>query len=68
MYAVIRADSRHTHLIELYNKPIETRSFADWLMSNRVLSATDLEQLGDLFAFEKGLLGGQIISRTLYEE
>lgn len=48
LYALIQADYRHTHLIELYNKPIERRSFGDWLMGYKVLSALDLGQLGDV--------------------
>ncbi|GAB2519689.1 BLUF domain-containing protein [Spirosoma aerophilum] len=45
LYEVIRQDARHTHVVQLYRKPIARRSFPDWLMGYKALSAIELNHL-----------------------
>lgn len=42
LYEVISRDPRHAHVINLYSQPIEQRSFSDWSMGYKTLSATEL--------------------------
>jgi hypothetical protein len=53
LYKTISEDPRHTQVIRLYRNPIEQRSFADWAMGYKTLSATDLDHLGDLISFNQ---------------
>lgn len=45
LYATIRTDYRHTHVITLSDGPIETRVFNDWSMGFQALSGEDFVRL-----------------------
>jgi len=45
LYEVIGRDSKHTQVIKLYSDPIEHRSFSDWSMGYKTLSARELDHL-----------------------
>jgi len=45
LYEVIRRDPQHTQVIKLYSDPIEHRSFSDWSMGYKTLSARELDHL-----------------------
>ncbi|GAB3770002.1 hypothetical protein GCM10028818_07070 [Spirosoma horti] len=45
LYEVIRRDPQHTQVIKLYSDPIEQRSFSDWSMGYKTLSAHELDHL-----------------------
>ena len=51
LYKIISQDPRHTNLIQLYKSPIERRSFPDWLMGYKTLSALELDHLNGLIPF-----------------
>jgi hypothetical protein len=51
LYDTIRQDNRHTHIVQLYRKPITRRSFPDWLMGYKTLSATELNHLTNSLPF-----------------
>ncbi|ADB39669.1 BLUF domain-containing protein [Spirosoma linguale] len=45
LYEVIRRDFQHTQVIKLYDDSIEHRSFSDWSMGYKTLSARELDHL-----------------------
>jgi hypothetical protein len=45
LFAAIEADARHSGLILLCDEPIERRSFADWSMAFREISAAEAERI-----------------------
>jgi hypothetical protein len=51
LYDVIRQDARHSGMITLFNCPIEKRSFSDWSMGYKSLSANELNHLKDQLPF-----------------
>lgn len=51
LYEIIRQDARHTHIVQLYRKPITRRSFPDWLMGYKSLSAIELDHLSSSLPF-----------------
>ncbi|MFD2933757.1 BLUF domain-containing protein [Spirosoma flavum] len=63
LYEVISQDSRHTQLIQLYANPIERRSFPNWFMGYKTISAIELEHLKDVVPFTENS-----VSETLNEE
>jgi hypothetical protein len=55
VYAAIRADSRHSGIIELLREPVPAREFDDWTMGFRDISAfgvSDPPGIDDVFAGE----------------
>lgn len=48
LYQTISHDSRHSNLINLYSQPIEQRSFPDWTMGYKTLSAIELNDIKGL--------------------
>ncbi|RRB07858.1 BLUF domain-containing protein [Larkinella rosea] len=48
LYATICQDTRHLNVTPLYSKAIAKRSFGDWSMGYRTLSATELKDLTSL--------------------
>ena len=45
LYDVIRRDPRHTLLIKLYQGFVKKRSFPDWLMGYKALSAKEIDHI-----------------------
>ncbi|MCX6216339.1 BLUF domain-containing protein [Spirosoma sp.] len=51
LYEVIRQDPQHTQVIKLYGDSIEQRSFSDWSMGYKTLSARELDHLKHELSF-----------------
>jgi hypothetical protein len=51
VYEVIRRDPQHTQVIKLYSDPIEHRSFSDWSMGYKTISARELDHLKHELSF-----------------
>jgi len=50
----IKVDTRHRNLIQLWNEDITERSFADWEMGFRLITAEDMRNTPELFATVDG--------------
>lgn len=48
LYEIISRDRRHSHVINLYSQFVEKRSFSDWTMGYKTLSANELNDLKGL--------------------
>lgn len=48
LYEIISRDQRHSHVINLYSQPIEQRSFSDWTMGYKTLSASEMKDINGL--------------------
>jgi len=48
LYQTISRDNRHNQLIKLYSQPIESRSFSDWSMAYRTVSASEFSRFNQL--------------------
>jgi Sensors of blue-light using FAD len=48
LYQTISHDHRHSNVINLLSQPIEQRSFSDWTMGYKTLSATELNDIKGL--------------------
>ncbi len=51
LYEVIRRDPQHTQVIKLYSYPIEQRSFSDWSMGYKTVSALEFDHLKNELSF-----------------
>jgi len=51
LYEVINQDPQHTQVIPLYSKSISHRSFADWSMGYKTITANQLDHLKDHLPF-----------------
>ncbi|MBX0291401.1 BLUF domain-containing protein [Hymenobacter sp. HSC-4F20] len=49
LYEKIAADGRHSHVMQLANKPISARSFSDWSMAFHPLEAEGFKTLEGFF-------------------
>ncbi|WP_338877007.1 BLUF domain-containing protein [Spirosoma sp. SC4-14] len=48
LYEVIKRDPRHHQLIKLYDHSIPSRSFSDWFVGYKTISATEMDQFKSL--------------------
>jgi len=48
LYEMICQDHRHKQIIKLYSQPIEHRSFSDWSMAYKVVSAKEFGHISEL--------------------
>ena len=51
LYEVIRRDTQHTQVIKMYGDFIMQRSFSDWLMGYKTMSARELDHLEHKLSF-----------------
>ncbi|RYF52965.1 MAG: BLUF domain-containing protein [Cytophagaceae bacterium] len=51
LYETISRDTKHTQVIKLYSDSIEHRSFSDWSMGYKTISARELDHLKHKFSF-----------------
>jgi len=51
LYEVIHQDTQHTHVICMYNNSIQQRSFSDWSMGYKTISASEFAHLKDQLPF-----------------
>ena len=51
LYETISRDTKHTQVIKLYSDSIEHRSFSDWSMGYKTMSARELDHLKHEFSF-----------------
>lgn len=63
LYQHIEKDQRHTNLIKIADCPIRERSFRDWSMECKAITAYQLALLKTIVGFDASSLLGNILSQ-----